>query len=75
MFGLNKTQQIEVLASAIEKSVVRLEPGKKYILVIPADGTDADREEWAKTIEERIGNSEVSLVVVFAEWAKMIEFA
>ena len=75
MFGMSKDKQIEVLASAIEKAVMRLDPGKKYILVIPADGTAEERDEWSKVIERQFKGSDVNLIVVFAEWAKMIEFA
>jgi len=75
LFGMRRDKQIELLAVAIEKAVIRLDPGKKYILVIPVEGSDKDREEWSKVIEQRLRGSDTNLVVVFAEWAKMIEFA
>ena len=79
IFGEKKDREyyVDLLVEAISKSVVKLEPGNKYVLVIPDDGTDAEKERYARILEERLQlqSSNIKFVVVFARWAKLIEIA
>ena len=77
LFHKNDQQRHQELVDAIKDAVITLQPGRKYVLVIPFEGSDQEREDWTNIIKNSLNTEELDIqfVVVFAAWAKMIEFS
>ncbi len=74
-FGPPKMEMVNVLSEAIQKSVVRLDPNKRYLLLVPTSMEEDEIEKFAKMLEDVLDISKSNLrVVVTNTKVRLLEF-